>query len=63
VEIVVHFRVVNKLVGNVNRFAWEMFYSFIRKGDGTLDTPAKAKVLFFMNGGEGELKIQSAPVL
>jgi hypothetical protein len=54
--MVVHFRVVNKLVGDVNRFAWEMLYSFISKGDRTLDTPAEAKVLLLLGGGKREME-------
>ena len=44
-ELIVDFGVVDEFVGNVYLFTLEMIDGFVGQGNGSFDTPAKAKVL------------------
>lgn len=44
-QLVVDLRVVDKLVGDVDFLAWKVIDGLVGESDGSLDTPAKTKIL------------------
>ena len=44
-EVLIHFRVVNEFIGNVDAFVGKVFHRFVGQGDASFDPPAKAKIL------------------
>ena len=44
-ELVIDFGVVDEFIGNVYRFAFKVIDGLVGQGNGSLDAPAKAKVL------------------